>query len=189
MFSFHATKVFHSIEGGAIAFHDKRYGIPLHELKNFGIHSEEDVEAIGGNAKLDEFRAAMGICNLKRMNICIAARKKVHDRYFERLSGVEGITLCCTQDDVEPNYAYLPVYFDPDLYYKSRDTVYAQLREHDIYSRKYFYPAINELSCYAGKYDQNTPVAHDVSMNILTLPMYEGLSFEDVDRICKLVLE
>ena len=189
MFSFHATKVFHSIEGGAVAFHDKRYGIPLHELKNFGIHSEEDVAAIGGNAKLDEFRAAMGICNLKRMEICIQARKKVHDHYFERLSGIDGITLCNAQADVEPNYAYFPVYFDPNLFKKNRDTIYAELKEHDIYSRKYFYPAINEMSCYRDLCQPVTPITHDVATRILTLPIYEELAMEDVDRICDIILK
>ncbi|MBQ9314993.1 MAG: DegT/DnrJ/EryC1/StrS family aminotransferase [Clostridia bacterium] len=189
MFSFHATKVFHSIEGGAVAFRDKRYGVPLHELKNFGIHGPEETSAIGGNAKLDEFRAAMGICNLRRIDECIAARKAVHDRYFERLEDVEGIKLCKPQEGVTPNYAYFPVCFDKDKFGKSRDDVFSRLREHDIYSRKYFYPAINELSCYKGQYNMNTPVAHDVSMNILTLPMYEELDLSDVDRICDVIIE
>lgn len=189
MFSFHATKVFNSIEGGAIAFSDKRYGVPLHELKNFGMHTETNITSIGANAKLDEFRAAMGICNLRRIDECIADRKRVHDRYFERLSGVEGIKLFQNQKGVTSNYAYFPVYFDREKFGKSRDDVYMQLREHDIYSRKYFYPAINELECYRDTCEQVTPVAHDVSLNILTLPIYEGLTNEEVDMICNIVLQ
>lgn len=189
MFSFHATKVFNSIEGGAVAFHDKKYGVPLHELKNFGIHGPEETLAIGGNAKLDEFRAAMGICNLKRMDECIAARKAVHDRYFERLDGIDGIELCYPQKGIEPNYAYLPVYFDKERFGKSRDDVFADLREHDIYARKYFYPAINDLDCYKELAGRETPIAHDVSLNILTLPIYEELALDDVDRICDIVLQ
>ena len=189
MFSFHATKVFNTIEGGAIAFHDKKYCEKLHELKNFGIHGQDDVLGIGGNAKLDEFRAAMGICNLRRIDECIEQRKRVYERYFEHLNGVDGIKLCAVPQYVESNYAYFPVYFDKTKFGKSRDDVFEQLKEQDIFARKYFYPAINELSCYAGKYDQNTPVAHDVSMNILTLPMYEGLFIEDVDRICDVILK
>ena len=189
MFSFHATKVFNSIEGGAVSFLDKRYGVPLHELKNFGIHGETEVSAIGGNAKLDEFRAAMGIANLKRMDECISARKAVHDRYFERLGNIVGIELCKTQRGVTPNYAYFPVYFDKEKFGKSRDDIYAVLKENDIYARKYFYPAINELKSYKSCSDQSTPVAHDVSTHILTLPIYEGLSTEDVDRICNIILE
>ena len=189
MFSFHATKVFNTIEGGAIAFHDKRYCEKLHELKNFGIHGQDDVLGIGGNAKLDEFRAAMGICNLRRIDECIEQRKRVYERYFEHLNGVGGIKLCAVPQDVESNYAYFPVYFDKTKFGKSRDDVFEDLKEHDIFSRKYFYPAINELSCYAEQYDQNTPVAHDVSMNILTLPMYEELALDDVDRICDIILK
>lgn len=189
MFSFHATKVFNTIEGGAVAFHDKQFGIPLHELKNFGIHGENDVEAIGGNAKLDEFRAAMGICNLRRMEACIAARKKVHDRYFERLGNIAGITLCPPQNGVESNFAYFPVCFEKEVFGKSRDDIYGELKEHDIYSRKYFYPAINEMACYRFLNYSNTPIAHDVSLNILTLPIYEELALDDVDRICDIILK
>lgn len=188
MFSFHATKVFNSVEGGAIAFHDKRYGVPLHELKNFGIHGEDSVAAIGGNAKLDEFRAAMGICNLKRMDECIASRKLVHDAYFERLQGVPGISLCGPQEHVTPNYSYLPVYFDKAVFGKSRDEVYAELREHEIHARKYFYPAVNDLECYRKFDPASTPIAHNASLNILTLPIYEGLPIETVNMICDLIL-
>lgn len=187
MFSFHATKVFNSVEGGAVAFQDKSHGVPLHELKNFGIHGPEEVLAIGGNAKLDEFRAAMGICNLKRMEECVNARRLVHDQYFKNLSDIDGIILCKPQEGIESNYAYFPVYFDESRFGKNRDQVYAELKEHDIYARKYFYPAINELKCYSNFMNQETPIAHDVSKNILTLPIYEGLSLEDVDRICEII--
>lgn len=188
MFSFHATKVFNTIEGGAVAFKDKKYCERLHELKNFGIHGPEDVITVGGNAKLDEFRAAMGICNLKRMDECISKRARAAERYNERLGNVPGIRLNQKKEDVTENYAYYPVYFDEAVFGKSRDDVFRELREHDIFSRKYFYPAINEMSCYKEDYEQNTPVAHDVSTHILTLPMYEELTLEDVDRICDIVL-
>lgn len=190
MFSFHATKVFNTIEGGAVTFHDKNYCIPLHELKNFGLHEAEDVESVGGNAKLNEFCAAMGICNLKRINECINARKVVYDRYMERLCGVEGIKLCKQQKDVIGNYAYFPVYFDKEKFGKNREQVFNNLAEAEIYARKYFYPAVNESKCYKTEYGNvRTPIAHDVSKNILTLPIYEGLSLEEVDRICDIVLE
>lgn len=189
MFSFHATKVFNTIEGGAIAFHDSSYREKLHELKNFGIHGQGDVEAIGGNAKLDEFRAAMGICNMRRIDECIAKRATVAQRYNERLSGIHGIRLCKPQKDVKPNYAYYPVYFDERVFCKSRDDVFEQLKEQDIFARKYFYPVVNEMACYKGIYEKTTPVAHEASMHILTLPMYEELAVEDVDRICDFILE
>ncbi len=188
MFSFHATKVFNTIEGGAIAFHNISYQDQLHELKNFGIHGQEDVLSIGGNAKLDEFRAAMGLCNLRRMKVCIDARRKVADRYTERLGAIPGLRLNRPQKDVASNYAYYPVYFDKNVFGKSRDEVFAELKKQDIYARKYFYPAVNELSCYRDKYPQNTPIAHDVSTHILTLPIYEELALEDVDRICDVIL-
>ena len=187
MFSFHATKVFNSIEGGAIAFKEEEYRRGLHELKNFGMHTETSITSVGLNAKLDEFRSAMGICNLRHIDECIEDRKRVHERYFERLSGVEGLDLFREKENVSANYAYFPVYFDKEKYGKSRDDVSKELREQEIYTRKYFYPAINELECYRDLGGPATPVAHDVSCNILTLPIYEGLANEDVDRICDIL--
>ncbi len=196
MFSFHATKVFNTIEGGAVAFSGAQYKEKLLELKNFGIHGSEDVSGIGGNAKLDEFRAAMGICNLRRMDVCIEGRRQVFERYNQHLSGVDGIRLLGKQEDVTPNYAYYPVYFDKRIFGKSRDEIAAKLREEGIYARKYFYPAVNEMSCYRNADGvgpncggNETPVAHDVAVNILTLPIYEGLPLEDVDKICEIILK
>jgi Predicted pyridoxal phosphate-dependent enzyme apparently involved in regulation of cell wall biogenesis len=188
MFSFHATKVFNTIEGGAIAFHDKKYLTRLHDLKNFGIQGQ-DVMGIGGNAKLDEFRAAMGVCNLRRLDEFIEKRAAVAQRYREWLSDVPGLKLNIQQKDVTPNYSYFPIYFDKEVFGKSRDEVLAQLKEKDIFARKYFYPATNELTSYKGIYRGDTPVAHNVSLNILTLPMYEELALEDVDRICDVILK
>lgn len=190
MFSFHATKVFNTVEGGAIAFSDAAYRDKLHTLKNFGIIDSENVNAIGGNAKLDEFRAAMGICNLKRIEECIAKRKLVHERYEKHLNGVPGIRLGKHQENVSANYAYFPVYFEKEVFGKSRDEVFAILKQKDIHARKYFYPAINEMDCYKNMCDrESTPIAHDVSTNILTLPMYEELALTDVDMICDVILE
>ena len=188
MFSFHATKVFNSIEGGGVAFHDPAYRDKLHELKNFGIHGPEDVLGIGGNAKLDEFRAAMGICNLRHMEDYIASRRKVDARYRSHLTGIPGLKLSEPQEGVIPNYAYFPVLFDPEIFGADRDSVFAALASEDIHARKYFYPAVNELSCYREDFPQNTPIAHDISTRVLTLPLYEGLAKEDVDRICEIVL-
>lgn len=189
MFSFHATKVFNTIEGGAVAFRDAAYRDKLHELKNFGIHGQDDVLAIGGNAKLDEFRAAMGVCNLRRIGECIEKRKAAAERYNERLGSVPGLRLGKPQENVTANYAYYPVYIDEKVFGKNRDAVFEELKRHDIFARKYFYPAINELTAYKDRFPQNTPIAHDVSVNILTLPMFEELTREDVDRICDIVLE
>lgn len=188
MFSFHATKVFNTIEGGAVAFRDPKYIDLLHDLKNFGIHGPEDVLAVGANAKMDEFRAAMGICNLRHIDAAIAERGRLAERYSERLGNIPGLRLCAPQADVKTNYSYFPVYFDETVFGMSRDEAAQRLREHDIYARKYFYPAVNEMTCYRGLFPQDTPVAHDVSVHILTLPLYEGLGEENVDRICDVIL-
>ena len=189
MFSFHATKVFNTIEGGGVAFRDPAYRMKLHELKNFGIHGGEDSSSIGGNAKLDEFRAAMGICNLRHVDECIEKRRKIAERYDERLGNVHGLRIGHRREDVRNTYAYYPVYFDEREFGKSREQVYEDLKKQDIYARRYFYPAVNELTCYKSVFNLgNTPVAADVSRRILTLPMYEELRLEDVDRICDIVL-
>ena len=190
MFSFHATKCFHCVEGGAVSFHDAQYRKRMHSLKNFGIHGPDDVLAVGGNGKLDEFRAAMGICNLKRIDVCFQKRKSVYERYYARLKDVEGIKISDIQENVRPNYAYFPVYFDKEKFGKSRDEIFNILRRHGIYTRKYFYPAVNDMSCYKEVYkDSYTPIARDVSLNILALPMYENLALSDVDKICDLILK
>lgn len=189
MFSFHATKVFNTIEGGAVAFRDESIRESMHSLKNFGIKTEECVDEIGTNAKMDEFRAAMGICNLRNIDRCIAARGAAVQRYNERLSGVKGIQLMTAQPDVTPNYAYYAVQFEPSEFGETRDDVYERLKVNDIFARKYFYPAINEMDCYKGINQNTTPVAATVSRNILTLPMYEELTIENVDRICDVILK
>ena len=189
MFSFHATKVFHTIEGGAIAFSDENLKNPLHCLKNFGITSEDIIEEVGGNAKLDEFRAAMGICNLRHVDEEIQKRKKVYERYVGHLAGINGLTLITYNKEIEPNYSYFPLYIDEEEFGKNRDEVYTKLCENDIFSRRYFYPATNDLDSYKGKFAHGeTPVAERVSKNILTLPMYADLAMEDVDRICGMIL-
>lgn len=189
IFSFHATKVFNTIEGGAVTFKDKSYAIRLHELKNFGIHGEDDVQEIGANAKLDEFRAAMGICNLRHMKENISKRQAVTERYNERLADVPGIKVMKVRAGVEHNYAYYPILVEPETFGKSRDEVYDLLKENDIYPRKYFYPAVNDMDCYKNYNNQSTPVAREVSYKILTLPMYADLSFDAVDRICDIMLQ
>ena len=188
MFSFHATKVFNTIEGGAVAFHDETLRESLHSLKNFGIKTEACVDEIGTNAKMDEFRAAMGICNLKNIDNCIAARGAAVQRYNERLSGVKGIQLMTVQPDVTPNYAYYALLFEPSEFGETRDDVYERLKTNDIFARKYFYPAINEMDCYKNSNNEETPIAAQISRNVLTLPMYAELTIEEVDRICDLIL-
>lgn len=187
MFSFHATKVFHSIEGGMVSFKDASLYEKLNQLKNFGIVDQETVGFVGGNAKMNEFSAAMGICNLRHLDDEIAKRKAVVEKYRERLENVDGIRLCPIQENTKPNYAYFPVVFDGYKY--TRDEVCDRLKEYDIIARKYFYPLTNSYECYKGKFDVNdTPIALDVSKKVVTLPFYADLSLDDVDRICDIIL-
>ncbi len=188
-FSFHATKVFNTVEGGAVCFKDNKYRQALMDIKNFGIRGPEEVVAAGGNAKMNEFSAAMGLCNLRHIQGEIEKRKKAADRYYENLAGIKGITLNPVDEDVQYNYAYFPVLFDKDEFGKSRDDVQEQLAEEQINSRKYFYPLTNSFDCYKWKYDVNdTPVAKKVSDSVLCLPLYADLSPADVDRICDVIM-
>ena len=189
MFSFHATKVFNTIEGGAVCFHDDRLVQPLNDLKNFGIRGQEECAYIGGNAKMNEFQAAMGICNLRHLNDEIAKRKIVVKRYCDRLSNIKGIKIFEPQTGVVSNYSYFPVVFDG--YKHSRNEIFDLLKLHDIIARKYFYPLTNSFACYkyyptAGA--EKTPVARYISERVLTLPLYADLSLDDVDRICDIIL-
>ena len=188
-FSFHATKVFNSIEGGAACFKDEEFGKVLYSLKNFGITSPEDVDYIGSNAKMNEFCAAMGICNLRHVDEEIAKRRAVVERYNSNLSGIDGVKLNDVQPDVKSNYAYYPVVFDKKVFGADRDEVFAALSENNITARKYFYPLTNSFAAFGGKYDVNqTPVALDISSRVLTLPLYADLPLDDVDRICNIIV-
>lgn len=189
MYSFHATKVFNTIEGGAVCFQDDSLVATMNDMKNFGIRGPERVVFVGGNAKMNEFQAAMGICNLKHLGRELQKRKLVVERYRNHLDGVSGIKLCKPQRDVEPNYAYFPVVFDG--FGATRDEIAASLAEQGIIARKYFYPVTNSFECYsdlptAGV--EKTPVATYIADRVLTLPLYADLAFEDVDRICKVIL-
>lgn len=189
MFSFHATKVFNTIEGGCVCFKNDSWVQLLNDQKNFGIHGPEEVAYVGGNAKMNEFQAVMGICNMRHLNDEIHKRKLVVERYRERLSDVDGIKLSVIQKDVESNYAYFPIVFDGYKY--TRNEIFERLAEQGIGARKYFYPLTNSFECYrnyptAGT--EKTPIAQHIALRILTLPLYADLSLEDVDRICDVIL-
>lgn len=189
-FSFHATKVFNSIEGGAVAFKNKDFGLDLYRLKNFGIRGPEVVDGIGANAKMNEFCAAMGLCNLKHIDEEIEKRKIVAQRYRERLGNISGLTLNPIQENVETNYSYFPVIFDEKVFGSSRNEVFEKLEKHQIGARKYFYPLTNTYDCFHGKYDvSKTPIALYISKRVLTLPLYADLQIEDVDRICDIIIQ
>ncbi|MGP1433493.1 MAG: DegT/DnrJ/EryC1/StrS family aminotransferase [Catonella sp.] len=188
MYSFHATKVFNTIEGGAVCFRDNSFIQILNDLKNFGIRGAESCDYIGGNAKMSEFQAAMGICNLRHLEEEILKRKKVAASYDEQLGGIDGIKLNPVKKDVETNYAYYPVLFDGYKY--MRDEIYDRLMKEDICARKYFFPLTSDFECYSDfQYagGNKTPVAKHISDNILTLPIYADLSLDIVEKICNII--
>lgn len=187
MFSFHATKVFNTIEGGAVTYKRNELKEKLDQIKNFGIMGPESIESVGGNAKMNEFQAAMGICNLRHVDNEIEKREKVVERYRERLSDIKGIKLNEEKENVKSNYAYFPVLFDG--YKANRDEIYEELKKNNIFSRKYFYPLTNEAQCYKNKFNvEETPTAKYISERILTLPLYVDLELSDVDRICDIII-
>lgn len=188
MFSFHATKVYHTIEGGAVATQDQALADRLALERNYGITGPEDVVTVGGNAKMNEFQAAMGLLNLRRVHADIARRKAVHDAYCALLSDVEGLRLPPAQEGVEHNYAYFPVVFEGGR--AMRDAVCDALAKEGVYARKYFYPLITDFECYRGRpgFDSaRLPVARRVSDGVATLPIYPDLAQEDVSLISQTV--
>lgn len=190
MFSFHATKVFNTIEGGGVSFTDENLEKKLYQLKNFGIKNQEEIDGIGANAKMNEFQAAMGICNLRHIDECIIKRKELVGLYRDRLCNCIGIHLVEPQKDVVSNYAYMPIYVDETKYGMNRDELEKKLRINGIYSRKYFYPLTSDFACYKNNaYTSETPVARNIAGRILTLPLYDTLDREDVSRICDIINE
>ena len=189
MFSFHSTKVFNTIEGGCVSYKDPVTGEQLKDLKNFGIHGYEEVYGVGANAKMNEFCAAMGLCNLRHIDEEIQQRGLRFNRYYERLQGVEGLQLNPVQPGVKSNYSYFPIVFEETLFGSSRNEVFDVLEEHDINARKYFYPITSAFDCFHRRFDiLKTPVALHVSKRVLTLPLYADLPMECVDQICDLIL-
>ena len=190
MFSFHATKVFNTIEGGCVTYRDESLTSKLRIQKNFGMADTESYTEVAGNAKMNEFQAAMGLCNLRHVDGEIEKRKTVVERYIERLGSVRGITTWQPQDGVKHNYAYFPVMFDKKVFGKSRDEVAEMLGTEGIFARKYFYPITNTFDCYKGRFKiQPTPIAKKASQEVLTLPLYADLAIDDVDRICDIILK
>ncbi len=184
MFSFHATKVFNTIEGGAIATGDAALAARLRLERNFGLESEDCIPVAGGNAKMNEFQAAMGLCNLRHLEDAIAQRKRVCESYRRQLEGVPGLRFLPPQPGVTSNYAYLPVFFKDQ---PTRDRVGEGLAKRDIFARKYFYPLTSAMDCYRGMpgFDPSlTPVAQEAAATVLTLPLYPELSDDQVAHIC-----
>lgn len=189
MYSFHATKVYNTIEGGAIATADDELITKLWRLKDFGIKDEETIDGIGANAKMNEFCAVMGLCNLKHVDEEIAKRKQVSERYRSHLEGVDGIKLLTIKEGVKTNYAYFPIVVDEKIFGCDRNRIKDVLAQNGVGVRKYFYPLVSDMDCYRGRFDSvSLPVAKWVSDRVLTIPMFADLELADVDRICSIIL-
>lgn len=183
VFSFHATKVFHTIEGGAVAVRNQAQYDTLYNLKNFGIRGNELVVAVGANAKMNEFAAIMGLCNLKRHNEAIAGRRRAYERYRKNLDNIPGVRFLTSSSTENVNYAYLPVIFEQE-FHRKRNEVYEKLVENKIFARKYFYPLTCDQACFRNKHrKESLMVARKLANSVLTLPLYENLELEEVDFI------
>lgn len=188
-FSFHATKVFHTVEGGAVAVLQKEQYDILYNLKNFGIRGTELVVDVGANAKMNEFSAIMGLCNLKHFAEAVDSRRKVCAHYKDRLKGVRGIRFLTTHHTENRNYAYFPVIFESNVDL-NRDKVYERLINNRIFARKYFYPLTCDQACFRNKHKKDVlPVARRLAGSVLTLPLYEGLGSKEIDFICDTIYD
>ncbi|WP_298114010.1 DegT/DnrJ/EryC1/StrS family aminotransferase [uncultured Bacteroides sp.] len=184
--SFHATKVYNTIEGGALVMHDEATKKRIDYLKNFGFAGETTVVAPGINSKMDEVRSAYGLLNLKQVDAAIEARHKVADQYREALRNVPGIRVMEDMPGVRHNYSYFPIFIDAEKYGMTRDELYFKMKENNVLGRRYFYPLISEFSTYRGLESarpENLPVATHIANTVICLPMYHSLTDDDVKRI------
>jgi dTDP-4-amino-4,6-dideoxygalactose transaminase len=189
MFSFHATKVFYSIEGGMLTFRDPEHRRLFDYLKTFGFENETEVVMPGTNAKMNEFQALMGLLLLRRLDEMVEKRRAINACYRERLDLIPGIRLVAQPaDTVRYNYAYMPVEVGEEEFGLTRDQLYLKLREYNVFARRYFYPLVPDFACYRGLVASgNLPVARRAASRILTLPIYSDLALDDVDRICDII--
>lgn len=189
--SFHATKVYNTIEGGALVMHDAQTKKRIDYLKNFGFAGETEVVAPGINSKMDEVRAAYGLLNLKQVDAAIAARRRVAVRYREALRGVEGVTFFDDMPGVKHNYSYFPIFVDAERYGMTRDELYFKMRERNVFGRRYFYPLISTFSTYRGlesAHPENLPEATKMAEKVICLPMYHALTDDEVERVLEAII-
>jgi dTDP-4-amino-4,6-dideoxygalactose transaminase len=190
--SFHATKVYNTVEGGAMVMHDAKMKKRIDYLKNFGFADEVTVVGPGINSKMDEIRSAYGLLNLKQVDDAIAARKHVAEAYRKALRSVEGITFFDDMPGVRHNYSYFPIFVDEKKYGMSRDELYAKMKSQNVLGRRYFYPLISEFSTYRGLESAdpaNLPNAHKMADSVICLPMHHALSEEDIQRTLDCILK
>ena len=190
--SFHATKVYNTIEGGALICHDEKTKKRIDYLKNFGFAGETEIVAPGINGKMDEVRAAYGLLNLKQVDAAIEARRQVAIKYREVLKDVEGISFMEDIPGVRHNYSYFPIFVDAEKYGMTRDELYFKMKEQNVLGRRYFYPLISEFSTYRGldsARPENLPVAYRVANSVICLPMYSELGKEDITRVLDTIVQ
>lgn len=190
--SFHATKVYNTIEGGALVMHDEKTKERIDYLKNFGFANETTVVAPGINSKMDEMRAAYGILNLRQVDAAIEARHKVVDTYRDALRNIEGLRFFDDMPGVRHNYSYFPIFIDSEKFGKTRDQLYFEMREANVLGRRYFYPLISEFSTYRGLPSatrENLPEAYKLADTVLCLPMHHDLSEEDINRVLEIIVK
>lgn len=188
--SFHATKVYNTLEGGALVVHDEQTKKRIDYLKNFGFASETEVVAPGINSKVDEVRAAYGLLNLKQVDHAINSRRKVAIRYRDELQGVKGITFFNDIPGVRHNYSYFPIFINAEEYGMTRDELYFKMKEYNVFGRRYFYPLISTFSTYRGldsANPDNLPIATQMSNNVICLPMHHALSENEVEYILQII--
>ena len=189
--SFHATKVYNTVEGGAMVMHDEKMKKRIDYLKNFGFANETTVVGPGINSKMDEVRSAYGLLNLKQVDAAIEARHNVAVKYREALRNVEGITFFDDMPGVKHNYSYFPIFVDAKKYGMTRDELYFKMKEQNVLGRRYFYPLISEFSTYRGLESakpENLPEAHKLADSVICLPMHHALTSNDIDRIINIIL-
>ena len=189
--SFHATKVFNTIEGGALIMHDEKTKQRIDYLKNFGFANEVEVVAPGINSKMDEIRSAYGLLNLKKVDLAIEARHQVAIRYRQTLRDVKGIDFWDDVPGVRHNYSYFPIFVNEEEYGMTRDELYFKLKEHNIFGRRYFYPLISTFSTYRGldsSNRNNLPNAHRLAESVICLPMHHALDQNDINRVLDVII-
>lgn len=190
--SFHATKVFNTIEGGAMVMHDEKTKQRIDYLKNFGFANEIEVVGPGINSKMDEIRSAYGLLNLKQVDAAIAARRKVAVAYRDALRNVDGISFWDDMPGVRHNYSYFPIFVDAEKYGMTRDDLYMKMKDQDVWGRRYFYPLISEFSTYRGlesSRPENLPNAHRMADTVICLPMHHALSENDLNKIINSIIK
>jgi dTDP-4-amino-4,6-dideoxygalactose transaminase len=189
--SFHATKVYNTIEGGALVMHDEETKKRIDYLKNFGFAGETEVVAPGINSKMDEMRAAYGLLNLRQVDAAIEARHQVAIKYREGLRDIDGISFMEDMPGVKHNYSYFPIFVDAEKYGMTRDELYFKMKEVKVLGRRYFYPLISEFSTYRGlpsSSKENLPNAHKMADSVICLPMHHELGDEEIKRILELIV-